>query len=155
MLHIYTNENLISKPYMYDIEAEFSLLVPQLSTLFLDTDSVKILRVLEGMEERDGEIITSKFGKVLLTDISTGCEGVLLCNLEQSKSVINTDELGYNAIELLFDLSITREIYIVAHRVFRYIPEAFTATVDDEICTGQEIRYTMADNLGEGVSDVQ
>lgn len=151
MLHIKTSKDNLSKKLINDIEAWFNADVPAIESMYLDNESVKILQNIEGMTERKGTWIEAKFGAVPLMSISTGAKIVLLCNTLYEKHSFNIDEAGYNAIREILRISQNKDVEVYSGRVLEYFPENYEAIVEDELCVGKDITYSMAFLLDEEV----
>lgn len=147
MLKIFTDSSMSNKEYLFDIEAEFNAEEPMIESLYTDNISISILEKMEGMKSRTGKYIDAKFGTVSIMDISTGCKALLLCNTRNEEYIINVDEMGNNAIKMLAELSNTKDIEIVTHRVLKYFPDNFGCYVKDEYCVGEDISYALAEIL--------
>lgn len=151
MLHIFTDNKLVDKPYIKDVDAEFEIDAPNIENKYTDAESIAILKEMEGMTSRNGSYVDCKFGTVKLTDISSGCKNLLLCISRGSKCIINIDEMGYNAIKILFRIAKSRELDVVSHRVIKYIDNDYEATVNGETNIGEDITYALAELLGKEV----
>lgn len=151
MLKIYTDHTLSTRHYIYDIESEFNLDEPSIDTMYTDSLSVKVLQQLEGMTARNGYYIDSKFGTTSIMNISTGCKALLLCIKCHKDCIINTDEMGTNAIQLLGELAKTLDIEVVTHHSISCLPVDYECYINDEYCTGEDIEYALEELLDEEV----
>lgn len=151
MLKIFTDSTMSSKEYLVDIEAEFDIDEPIIEDMYKDSLSVRILEEMEGMTSRKGKYIDAKFGTVSIMDISTGCKALLLCITRNDSCIINIDEVGNNAVELLAELSEKKDIEVVTHRVLKYFPDNFVCYINNEQCNGEDVPYALAEILGEEI----
>lgn len=149
MLKIYTDSSMSSKDYLLDVEAEFDIDEPIIESMYTDDLSVSILEKMEGMTSRNGKYIEAKFGTVSIMDISTGCKGLLLCVTRNNDCIVNIDEMGNNAIKLLAEISMNKDIEVVTHQVLKYFPDNFQCYVNNEKCDKDDIPYALAEILGE------
>jgi hypothetical protein len=149
MLHIYTDEKLVDRTFINNVDSRFDLECFDAEVKFTDEESVKILQEMEGMTERHGGWIEAKFGIIPLTSISTGCKGLLLCLILGDEYIINIDELGYNAIKILYRVADNKEVYVVSHRALECIPENYKTTVNDEPNVGIDTTYALEYLLDE------
>lgn len=147
MLKIYTSPEKSNKKYLFDVEAEFNIEEPLIESLYTDETSVYILKKMEGMTSRNGKYIDGKFGTVSIMDISTGCKALLLSCSKNEEYVINVDEVGNDVIKILAELATDIDIEIVTHRVLKYFKEDYSCIVEDEVCTGEDISYALAELL--------
>lgn len=146
MLHIYTSiEQAESKGYkvIEDIDAMFDLRLDSLGAeAYTDETSEFILKSIEGMTDRMGNVIVGRFGPVGIQNISTGGKGCLLAT-NYTDFIIAADLLGSNCIKLL--LSLDKDITVVYRQLMHEIKEDDTVTVDDELLKGYAARSKLTD----------
>jgi hypothetical protein len=138
MLNIYTDSKLANKPCLINIEAEFNLKQPMIDSMYKDEKSMYVLKELEGITTRECSSIM---------DISDSCKAILLCLSDGKERVICIDEASNNAVRLLPELSKDTEINILTHRVLKNFKDAFKCYVNNELCTGENITYALAELL--------
>lgn len=148
MLTIYTSESkakeLSTLEIAPDIETRFNLRSVDLDNMFYDENSVKILKCIEGMTSRlENGYMIGKFGSVHLSNISTGGKGLLLAVNYKDEFMINIDELGYNCIYLLFELTKQLDIQVVSTRVLYHMLPEFRAKVNNVMAEGSKISKEM------------
>lgn len=156
MLKIYTSESiakqLSNKDIIPDIEVRFLLRLTEknIDTLYNDPISDLILQRIEGMTSRDKNgYITAKFGSVHLRDISTGSKALLLATKFHKEFIVPIDELGYNCIYLLFEISKQMDIEVISTRVLYHMKDDFIAYVNGKELHGDEISGAMEVYLDE------
>ena len=122
-----------------DIEAQYTLkrmdIIEKYEAI---PNALRVLEIIEGMTYHDGDMIKAKFGSVALDNISTGGKGCLLITLYGNEIALSTDEIGYNGIDVICDLSKGIDIVIYSSTPYTYLPEGLTAFVNDELCVGAD-----------------
>lgn len=158
MLKIYTSKEIAkqfsTKDIVPDIDNRFLLRLTEKNkdTLYNDKVSEIILKRIEGMTERKGNgYINAKFGDVQLRDISTGGKALLLATKFNNEFIINIDELGYNCIYLLFDLSKKMDIEVISTRVLYHMKNDFVAIVNGKTLYSDDITGEMERELDENI----
>lgn len=151
MLRIFTDNTMSPKKYLVNIEAAFDINGPTIENMYKDSLSIEILEKMEGMTSRNGKYINAKFGTVTITDISTGCKALLLCATQNKDCIICTDEMGNNAIKILAEISKEKDIDIMTHQVLKYFPSDCNCYVNNELCSGEDIPYALAELLDKEV----
>ena len=149
MLKIFTESGMSDKEYLFDVEAEFRIQEPIIEELYRDSLSVYILKSIEGMTDRKGKYIDSKFGTISIMDVSTGAKTLLLCANRYAECIINANEMGTNAIKVLAEISKQIDIEVVINRVLKYFEKDFECFVNGEYCKGEDISYALAEILGD------
>lgn len=143
MLTIYTSKDSIprdsKKSIAYNIEARFKLKLADAEKQYTDADSVLILKDIEGMTRRDGEVIHAKFGAVSIQNISTGAKGCLLASTYNKEMIVSTDELGYNCIFILFEIAKHKDIEVISSRPYGYVPNNSEALIDGTLLSNEDI----------------
>lgn len=141
MLYIYTDKSrvVVRNQCIDDIEAQYTLKrIDIIEKYERVSTALKVLETIEGMTYHDGDMIKAKFGSVALDNISTGGKGCLLIALYSNEIALSTDEVGYNGIDVLCDLSKDIDIVIYSSTSYTYLPEELTAYVNDELCIGAD-----------------
>lgn len=135
MVHFYTCISSIPDGIELheNIEATFFNKTIKPNVIHFDNEiSLKLLTIIDGITNRNGNAVTNKFGTTTIKDISTGCKGALLLVNFPSICIINT-ELGDNALTALLELGQEFEIHI-------YVEEELKQRV---LKAGRSIRVTV------------
>lgn len=152
MLYIYTSleeAKKTGKNIVKDIEAQYILRYKSIVEKCKNNEGAfKILEIVEGMKEYLGDMIDAKFGKVSMKYISTGGKGCLLAYLYNSEFIVSTDELGYNCIYLLCELSKTTDIYLLTSCEYTSLPSDVTACINGQIYEEDDIVEALEDIYG-------
>lgn len=141
MLYIYTDKSRViaGKQCIDDIETQYTLKRNDIIEKYECSQSaLGVLKTIEGMTYHDGDMIKAKFGSVALDNISTGGKGCLLMALYSNEIALSTDEVGYNGIDVLCELSRHTDIVIYSSAPYTYLPEELTAYVNDDLCIGAD-----------------
>lgn len=156
MLTIYTSvkkaKEFSNLDIVQDIDAKFGLKLNKITqdTLYKDAYSTMVLTEIEGMTARHANgYIDGKFGPVHLSNISTGGKGLLLAINYRDKSIVNIDELGYNCVYLLFELSKHMNISVISTAVLGHMKKEFEAIVNNKRCTGYNITLEMGNVIND------
>lgn len=142
MLYIYTDKKYIKgRQCVDDIENYYSLRKNDIIERYEhDSTSLKVLERIEGMTEHKKSMIMGKFGAVALDNISTGGKGCLIATLYHDSIALSTDEMGYNCIYLLFELSKEMDIIIYSSIPYNYVPDGVRVNVNNvEVMNSDEI----------------
>ena len=140
MLYIYTDKYNIKKEKQCidDIEAQYTLKRKDIINRYESNSlALKVLKQMEGMTYHDGDMIKGKFGSVALDNISTGGKGCLLMALYSNQIALSTDEIGYNGIDILCEMSLEIDVHIYSSVSYTYFPEV-NAYIDGELYSGSE-----------------
>lgn len=133
MLKIYTSREIaksLSKlEIVPDIEIRFRLRTDGHRDLFNDSTSKDIIRQIEG---------TSEWYEGYL---STGCKGLLLATKFNNEFIINIDELGYNCIKLLFEISKQMDIEVISTRILYHMEDEYVASINGNTKKGVDISF--------------
>lgn len=149
MLKLFTDEHLVTMKYIHDVEAVFNLNEPLLNELYFDEDSVHALKKIEGMTDRNGKYVTTKYGTILLSEISTGCKAVLLA-INNANYLVDSDEMGYNALTVLEEIARTKDVSILVHRVLGILPQDAIYEINGDLCDGADVPLAL-EYLLEGI----
>lgn len=68
--------------------------------------------------------------------LSTGCKGLLLATKFNNEFIINIDELGYNCIKLLFEISKQMDIEVISTRILYHMEDEYVASINGNIKKG-------------------
>lgn len=146
MLKIYTSRKIAERmsklEIVPDIETRFRLRVTlkNQDTLFDDDVSKSVLQRVEGMTKWVGNgYLNAKFGAVNIHDISTGSKGLLIANKYSNEFIINIDELGYNCINILFEMSKNKDIEVISTRILYHMKSNYAAIINGNYKIGDEI----------------
>ena len=138
MLKLFTDEHLVAAKYIRDVEAVFNLNEPLLDRLYFDSNSMYALKEIDGVTDRNGKYVTTKYGTILLSDISTGCKAVLLA-INNANYLIDSDEMGCNALIVLAKIARTKDVYIMTHRVLDVLPQDAIYEINGDLCDGADV----------------
>ncbi|MDD6223606.1 MAG: hypothetical protein PUB18_01220 [bacterium] len=141
MLFIYTDKRLITqrKQCVDDIETQYTLKRNDIISKYEKNEiALNALELIEGMTYHDKDMIKAKFGSVALDDISTGGKGCLLMALYHDIIALSTDEIGYNGIFLLCEMSKDIDVFIYSSAPYTYMLENIKAYVNNELCEGED-----------------
>lgn len=142
MLYIYTSKEIAAKTgktVVSDVEAFYLLRYNDIVATYESCDAaLTVLTQIEGVTEHKGAYIEAKFGAIPLRSISTGGKGSILAVLYNTEFVVSTDEMGYNCIYLLWELSKSMDIFIYTSCEYTYLPANCVAYVNDQFCKDEE-----------------
>lgn len=132
-----------------NIEATFFNKTIKPNVIHFDNEiSLKLLTIIDGITNRNGNAVTNKFGTTTIKDISTGCKGALLLVNFPSICIINT-ELGDNALTALLELGQNFEIHIYVEEELKQIVlkagRNIRVTVDGKECSLLDAYKTIYD----------
>jgi hypothetical protein len=146
MLKIYTSSQIAEKSgykVLSNIDEFFKIKSKDMRNMYKNSISVRVLKEVEGMTSRIGDIIDGKFGTVRLQDISTGGKGCLLA-VNFQDFIIDTCQLGDNCLLLLMDLADKMDITIM-HSEPIFLFGNRTVNVDNTEYTGFAATEAMLD----------
>ena len=142
MLRIYTKKlnNTIT-----NIEALFVVRYNEIKIKYLkNTHILELLRKIEGMVSYHGEVLIAKYGAVPLSDVSMGAKASILAILYSGEFIISTDEMGYNCLFELVNVSKEEQINVYSSVPYMDFPEGIDVYIDNYLCsTRDEVIETM------------
>lgn len=97
-------------------------------------DIIYILQKIEGMKSYQNDIIQAKFGAVSLKDISMGVKSCILAILYSNEYTISTDEMGYNCIFALAEVSKSTNIRVYSSVSYTDFLDNIEVIIDNYKC---------------------
>ena len=149
MLYIYTSKD--NKNTVFDADLVFYLNLPDIVKRYESNERVlRVLREIDGMTETMGDYIIAKYGSVSLGDLSTGCKACMLAVLYNDRYVVSADEMGYNCIKVLAEISKEMDIKLYTSYAYSDFPDEVVVNVNGkEYCD----KYDILDAIEEGLED--
>lgn len=146
MLTIATKRELNSINKIADVESRFRVLL-KTGEKFESDIYTSIIKVIDLVEEREGNIIRNQFGETTLEKLSTGCKAVMLAVYYNKKNVyVSIEECGENALKVLFKLSEKLDICVYTRYEISVFELDIKCRINSTIYTGG---YDIYKRLGE------
>ena len=145
MLYITTDEKNI---FIKDVELSFNLIDKK---LFNKDVYFQIMKQIDNAICIEEDIIKTPFGNTSMNNLSTGCKtALLLIYFSGQKKYIPITGCGINAIECLFDLAESYDLYAYMNYGFMMSnsKENASCLIDDKLIKGRkEIFYTLQGDI--------
>lgn len=102
---LYTCKRSVPNKYKIidDIDTEFDKLVAN-NFIGINNTDMMIMKAIDNVVKYSKGLITTKFGNTLIFDLSTGCKACILANHSNDSTVINIEQCGKNALNVIFAL---------------------------------------------------
>lgn len=109
MLYITSNIDPNNKKYLDDVVSYFDFEFYR----YVKPDKIvnKILEEIDGAHIISNDIVETKFGRTIITNLSTGCKALLIA-AKKSGLIVNFTEAGNNVVELAVELSKDIDMHI-------------------------------------------
>lgn len=147
MLTIYTKKDSCKK--IIDVESRFRMLIRDGET-FSNDAYTKIMKKIDNISERRGNIITSRFGETLIESLSSGCKAVLLAvYYHDSDIAVSVDECGENALKVLFKIAEKINLQVYVSNYIKVNESDIECIVSDKLCKGGYAIYQRLGALNE------
>lgn len=136
MLYVYTKKE---ETTIINIESLFLLRYTDIKNRFMsNTNILYILKEIEGMTSFDGDVLNAKFGSVSLQNISMGAKACILAILYSDKYIVSSDEMGYNCIYALANVSKSTDIRIYSSAPYSDFIDGIDVYIDQYMCHSKE-----------------
>ena len=118
-----------------NIEDYFTLRYSDIRMRFAnDKNVIRVLKEIDGMKSYSDDVLVAKFGSVPLYQISMGSKACILAILYNQEFIVSTDEIGYNCIALLADLSKNMDIHLYSSCSYWNFPEGISVNLNGNLC---------------------
>lgn len=146
MLTIATKRELKSVNKIKDVESRFRMLLNLGEKFELDIYTL-IMKSIDLVNERKGNIIRNRFGETTLENLSTGCKAVILAVFYNKENIyVSIEECGENALDVLFKISERLDLRVYTRYVISVFKPDIKCRIGDNVCTGG---YEIYRKLGE------
>lgn len=144
MIHFYTDKKYINDATLeLDTEAIFYFFTQERDKVYFDDDiSNEILRNVEGVDYRSGNIVRNSISETHIQNISTGCKAVLIAVSHPDTCITNL-EMGDNAVIELYRHK-DREIHIMCYNLLPYSSD----------CSGQVMLNNQKCDFEEAIEEI-